>query len=67
MGSLPPADSGAMLAAVLPAVKNDAELRDLAKVLRSEAKRHNSYNGRCGGLRGGRRCGGGNSRHGEFL
>ena len=42
MGSLPPADSGAMLAAVLSAVKSDAELRDLAKVLRAEAKRHNS-------------------------
>ena len=42
VGSLPPADSGAMLAAVLSAVKSDAELRDLAKVLRAEAKRHNS-------------------------
>jgi hypothetical protein len=42
VGTLPPAESGAMLAAVLSAAKNDAELRDLAKVLRAEAKRHNS-------------------------
>ena len=43
VGSLPPDESAAMLAAALSAVKgNDAAARALAKVLRSEAKRHNS-------------------------
>ncbi len=42
VGTLPPAESGAMLAAALSAVHgNDAASRGLAKVLRSEAKLHN--------------------------
>ena len=42
-GTLPPDEAGAMLAAALSAVnENDAASRGLAKVLRSEAKRHNS-------------------------
>ena len=42
-GTLPPDESGAVLAAALSAVKgNDAASRAVAKVLRSEAKRHNS-------------------------
>lgn len=43
VGTLPPDESGAMLAAALSAVaRDDAAVRSLAKLVRAEAKRHNS-------------------------
>lgn len=43
VGTLPPNESGAMLAAALSAVaRDDAAVRSLAKLVRAESKRHNS-------------------------